>query len=54
MEDDINLTQPQCKMTTLACLADQFCSELGPAQPQLVNLYFHSISHSFQGQTFLL
>ena len=35
MEDDINGRQPQWKMTTLACLSIQFCSELGPAQPQL-------------------
>ena len=26
---------------TLACLASQFCTELGPAQPRLVPLYFH-------------
>ena len=36
MEDDINGRQPQWKMTTLACPTSQFCSELGPAQPQLV------------------
>ena len=36
MEDEINVRQPQWKMTTLAYLASQFCSELGPAQPQLV------------------
>ena len=37
MEEDIN--GRQWKMTTLACLEIQFCSELGPTQPQLV---FHS------------
>ena len=36
MKDHINGRQPQWKMTTLACLASQFRSELGPAQPQLV------------------
>ena len=40
MEDDINGRQPQWKMTTLACLTSQFCSELGPAQPQLVQYIF--------------
>ena len=39
MEDDINGRQPQWKMTALACLTSQFCSELGPAQPQLVCLF---------------
>ena len=40
MENDINGSQPQLKMTTLACLASQFCSELGPAQPQLVLKFY--------------
>ena len=48
MEDDINGRQPQWKMTTLACLTSQFCSEFGPAQPQLVPFYFLIIfRHSF-------
>ena len=38
-KDDINGRQPQWKMTTLACLTSQFCSELGPAQPQLFFKY---------------
>ena len=47
MEDDINGRQPQWKMTTLACLTSQFCSELGPAQPQLVSFIITRIpSHS--------
>ena len=25
---------------TLVCLADQFCTELGPAQPQLVSPFY--------------
>ena len=36
----IEESRPQCKpyrkQMTLACLASQFCTELGPAQPQLV------------------
>ena len=36
IEDDINRRQPLWKMTTLACLTSQFCTELGPAQAQLV------------------
>ena len=30
---------PYRKETTLACLASQFCTELGPAPPQLVFLF---------------
>ena len=39
MEDDLNGSQPKWKpyRLTLACLASQFCTDLGPAQPQLVN-----------------
>ena len=51
MEDKLNGRQPQWKTTsmdkkcqwkktlrkmTLACLVSQFCTELGPAQPELV------------------
>ena len=43
MEDDLNGRQPQWKMTTLACLASQLCSELGPAQPQLFFLFFYEV-----------
>ena len=43
-EDDLNGRKPQWKTTameedlngSLPCLASQFCTELGPAQPQLV------------------
>ena len=46
MEDDLNGRQPQWKTTameedlngSLPCLASQFCTELGPAQPQLVSI----------------
>ena len=48
MEDDLNgkkmsmekktLRKPYMKMT-LGCLVSQFCTELGPAQPQLVPSY---------------
>ena len=36
MEDNLNLN----KKMTLACLVSQFCTKLGPAQPQLVYSYF--------------
>ena len=43
IEEHINGSQPQWKPykkhMTLACLASQFRTELGPAQPQLVLLY---------------
>ena len=44
MEYEINVRQPQSKMTTLVCLASQFCSEFGPAQPQLVQLSIGNFS----------
>ena len=40
IEENLNGKQSQWKMITLACLAGQFCSELGPAQPQLVSFIF--------------
>ena len=40
MEDYPDGSRPQLKpyrkQMILACLADQFCTELGPAQPQLI------------------
>ena len=40
MEEYLDGSRPQWKLyrkqMTLACLASQFCTELGPAQPQLV------------------
>ena len=40
MEEYLDGSQPQWKsyrkQMTLACLPSQFCTELGPAQPQLV------------------
>ena len=49
MEDNFNGRQPQWKITamekdlngSLPCLASQFCTELGPAQPQLVSFKCH-------------
>ena len=47
MEDDLNGRRPQWKTTsrksyrkqmTSACLASKSCTELGPAQPQLVSI----------------
>ena len=43
IEDELNGREPQWKTTaieealngSLPCLASQFCTELGPAQPQL-------------------
>ena len=50
MEDYLDGSQPKWKpyrkQMTLACLASQFCTELGPAQPQLVSF--------FLGKQFLL
>ena len=49
MENDLNekktLEKPYRKIT-LACLVIQFCTELGPAQPQLVSLFYWSLVHS--------
>ena len=49
MEDNLQwkktLKKPYRKMT-LACIASQFCTELGPAQPQLVyNIYYSTVVH---------
>ena len=50
MEDNLNGRQSQWKTTsrkpyrkqmTSACLASKSCTELGPAQPQLVFLFWH-------------
>ena len=40
LEDEMNGRQPQKKMTILACLVSQFCSKLGPAQPQIVSCFY--------------
>ena len=53
MEDKLNGRQSQLKMTswnpyrkqmTPACLASKSCTELGPAQPQLVLVYYVTLS----------
>ena len=36
----LTLRKPYRRQMTLTCLASQFCTELGPAQPQLVIFYF--------------
>ena len=41
MEDNLNWRQPHWKMT-FACLVSQFFTELSPAQPQIVFLFFQS------------
>ena len=51
MEDDLNgekkyqwmitLMEEDLRKMTLACLVSQFCTELGPAQPQLVYVYVY-------------
>ena len=46
----LNGSQPQWKsdrkQMALVCLASQFCTELGPAQPQLVLfVYYESLLH---------
>ena len=43
MDDNLNVRRPRkpYRKMTLACLFSQFCTELGPALPQLVYLYFH-------------
>ena len=55
MEDILNGRQRQWRMTsmednrmmtTLACLASQFCTELGPAQPQLVHISIGTLNSS--------
>ena len=48
MEDNLNGRQPQWKMTTLACLTSQFCSELGPSQPQLIIYYCFPICFTLE------
>ena len=63
MEDELNGRQPQWKTTlrkpyrkqmTSACIASRSCTELGPAQPQLVCTFFSLKIFNFFHQILVL
>ena len=57
MEEYLDGSQPQWKsyrkQMKLACLASQFCTELGPAQPQLVTIFLWFLTNPSELSLFL-